>query len=257
MTPSGRDDAVGMDVAGIPTAELQGHFVAACEEGSLPLVRELLTLSGERFVDVHAGVEFALDWACWRGHVNMVRELLALSGDRRVDVQAGNECGVGWACEGGHLDVVRELLALTGDRLICPLGDALPSVGCAMLASGLGDPHSPAAAATWRAISSPGMMCTAKADPKAREAAAVGYRVYKWGERSDMVLCRQCREAHLPCYVRGWLGCWCLHVSSPVEQGFHAWVELSSTALCVLGPNGQGGNRPTLVQMVGSSAAGR
>ena len=60
-----------------------------------------------------------------------------------------------------------------------------------MLASGLGDPHSPAVAAAWRAMSSPGgMLCNAEADAKTRKAVAAGYRVYSWGWRGGLVLRR-------------------------------------------------------------------
>ncbi len=52
--------------------------------------------------------------ACEHGHVGVVRELLALTGDRRVDVHAEDEDAFRAACYGGHVDVVRELLALMG-----------------------------------------------------------------------------------------------------------------------------------------------
>jgi len=117
------------------------------------------------------------------------RELLALTGDLRVDVHAREEQAFQWACQRCRIDVVCELLALSGDRIICPPCE-LPAAGLWMLARGLGDPNSPAVAATWQAISSPGgMMCNAKADPKAWEAAAAGYRVYNWGRRGALVLC--------------------------------------------------------------------
>ena len=142
-------------------------------------------------MDVHAQEEDAFRMACETGKLAVVRELLSLTGDRRVDVHAENEAAFRLACETGKLAVVRELLSLTGDSRICPLGEMF-TVGVRVLASGLGDPHSPAVAAAWRAISSPGgMLCNAQAEPRTKAAAAAGYRVYKWGRRVGLLLRRR------------------------------------------------------------------
>ena len=170
----------------------EGALHHACWNGQLEVVRELLALTGDRRMDVHAKEEDAFRHACQQGHLDVVHELLGLTGDRRVDVHAKEECAFRLACLKGHLGVVHELLGLTGDRLAFSEYDTMPKAGLEMLASGLGDPHSPAVAATWQAISSPGgMMCNVEADPKAREAAATGYRVYKWGRRGGLVLRRR------------------------------------------------------------------
>ena len=62
--------------------------------------------------------------ACKWGHLDVVRELLSLGGDRRVDVHAedrqGPEAPLRAACLMGRLDVVRELLSLEGDRAFSP-----------------------------------------------------------------------------------------------------------------------------------------
>ena len=91
-------------------------FQRACANGRLDVVRELLALQGDRFINVHAGNEISFQWACMYGHLNVVRELLALQGDRAVDVHAQDEFACRWALEQGHLLVVRELLALEGAR---------------------------------------------------------------------------------------------------------------------------------------------
>ena len=144
------------EVAKIPSVDLQDRFVPACRAGNLLLVCELLSLSRDRFIDVHINEKHAFRVACWKGHIEVVCELLGLTGDRTVDVHAKEEEAFRQVCWKGHLDVMQHLLALTGDRLICLKSDALPPAGLAMLASGLGDPHSPTVAAAWRAISSPG-----------------------------------------------------------------------------------------------------
>jgi len=96
----------------------EAAFRGACGNGHVGVVRELLGLSGDRRVDVHAEGQGAFRGACWNGHVGVVRELLGLSGDRRVDVHAGEEDAFLWACRYGHLGVVRELLGLSGDRRV-------------------------------------------------------------------------------------------------------------------------------------------
>ncbi len=102
------------------TAPVAGYVAlhVACVCGSLGVVRELLALTGDRTVDVHAENEWAFAAACAMGHIAVVRELLALAGERTVDVHACAEQAFSSACEGGHIAVVRELLALTGDRAI-------------------------------------------------------------------------------------------------------------------------------------------
>jgi hypothetical protein len=97
---------------------MNAKFQQACKEGKLDLVRELLALSGDREVDVHAMDERALFNACSSGHVDVVRELLALSGHREVDVHARNDSAFISACSNGHLNVVRELLAMSGNQKV-------------------------------------------------------------------------------------------------------------------------------------------
>jgi len=170
-------------------------FTWACHMGHLPMVRELLALTGDRRVDVHTEHGNALRLAAMCGHVGVVRELLALTGDRRVDVNAGLQRQTALQCATfrERWDVVLELLALTGDRLVrLPVHEALHQDICDVLACGLGDPHSPTTAAAWRAISSSdGMMMHPDTQPRVRESARAGYRVYKWCVRGVVVLRRQ------------------------------------------------------------------
>ena len=122
--------------------ENTAEFVAACAEGKLVRVRELLSLTGDEAVDVHVegsvvvrsrvcgqGPEAAFRWACTNGHLDIVRELLGLTGARAVDVHAATiggffstrlypEAAFRMACFRGHLDIVRELLSLTGARAV-------------------------------------------------------------------------------------------------------------------------------------------
>ena len=108
----------------VDAGDQNASFLAACEAGDVSKVRELLLLSGESMVNVHAGdlngPEAGFRLACANGHIDVVRELLALTGNREVDVHAGPEGipehGFQAACEHGRMDVVRELLALSGHR---------------------------------------------------------------------------------------------------------------------------------------------
>jgi len=70
-------------VQAFTAAELDNLFVNACERGGLALVRELLSLTGARRVDVHARMHAAFYGALLFYHVNVVRELLTLTGDRQ------------------------------------------------------------------------------------------------------------------------------------------------------------------------------
>ena len=67
---------------------------------------------------MHTRGEWALQLACQAGRLEVVRLLLTLEGDRRVNVHAENELAFRQACTGGHARVVRLLLALKGDRRI-------------------------------------------------------------------------------------------------------------------------------------------
>ncbi len=100
--------------AAMPTTVL----LLACVCGEGCVVRELLALTGDRAVDVHAGGEGGFHAVCRGGHVDVVRKLLALTGDRAVDVHAKDEAGFREACVCRKACVVRELLALTGDRAV-------------------------------------------------------------------------------------------------------------------------------------------
>ena len=99
-------------------SEARVKFNAACHEGRLDVVRELLARDGDRRIDEHANNEEGFRVACKRGHVGVVCALIGLGGDRRIDVHAMEEAGFRSACWSGHLDVVRQLLALGGDRRI-------------------------------------------------------------------------------------------------------------------------------------------
>ena len=92
--------------------------MSACEYGHVDVVQELLALSGDRRINVHAAAEQAFRSACKNGRLHVVRELLALELDRRIGVHVWDEVAFREACGGGHLDVARELLASDGDRRI-------------------------------------------------------------------------------------------------------------------------------------------
>ena len=66
-----------------------------------------------------------------------------------MNVNAADDNASQLACEHCQPDTALCLLALMGDLLFCLRSDVLSSAGLAMLASCLGDPHSPAVAAAW------------------------------------------------------------------------------------------------------------
>lgn len=90
----------------------------AAEYGQLEMLQMLLALEGDRRMDVHALEEYAFRWACQRGHIDIVKYLLTLEEDRRVDVHAGQGFSLQVAAHRGHLDIVQLLLELEGDRWI-------------------------------------------------------------------------------------------------------------------------------------------
>ena len=96
-------------------------------DGHLPVIRELLTLQGDRTVNVRADDEDAFRKACVWGHLDVVQLLLALQGDRFVDVHARNEEAFRSACVEDHLEVVAALLVLEGAR--APNPDVVRELG--------------------------------------------------------------------------------------------------------------------------------
>ena len=163
-------------------------------------VRELLSLSGDRRVDVHAVEEKVFRGACRFGHAGLVMpvwssgssaELLGLGGDCHVDVHARGEAALRGACENGRLAMVRELLALTGDRGMCTYHPE----AAALLAAG---PASPADAALWAGVAAAdGLMRSGAADGRLVSAARGGYAVRSWGRRRSLVVSRMSRRDFL------------------------------------------------------------
>lgn len=58
----------------------------------------LLSLEGDRRIDVHAVDEDAFRCACWKGRESTVKLLLSLEGDRKIDIHAVNEHAFRLAC---------------------------------------------------------------------------------------------------------------------------------------------------------------
>ena len=56
-------------------------------------MRELLALTGDREVDVHAGGKFHIPFAFMEGYMDVMRELLSLTGRRAIPLQARLEAG--------------------------------------------------------------------------------------------------------------------------------------------------------------------
>lgn len=61
-------------------AAAQTALAVCCREGQLGVLVELLALTGNRAVGVHAKEAAAFRGACVAGHTVVVRELLALEG---------------------------------------------------------------------------------------------------------------------------------------------------------------------------------
>ena len=98
----------------------EAGFLAACANGHVEVVRELLALTGDRAVDLHsmhgrrgAGV-MSFRAACTNGHVEVVRWLVREGG---ADPNQGDEQGrtaVLVAAEGGHREVAKWLVCEGG-----------------------------------------------------------------------------------------------------------------------------------------------
>ena len=109
-------------------------FSSACGSKNVQVVSLLLSLKGDRYIDVHADSEAAFRTACFNGSLNIVRLLLSLKGDRLIDVNAradergmygrADDAFLG-ACLSGNLALVQELLALDGDRKLRQLREGL------------------------------------------------------------------------------------------------------------------------------------
>jgi hypothetical protein len=69
-------------------------FRCACGNGQLPVVERLLSLEGDRRIDVHAHDEWAFRSACKYGGVHVVDRLLSLEGDRAIPARVLDELGV-------------------------------------------------------------------------------------------------------------------------------------------------------------------
>ena len=165
-------------------ANVKYAFLWACRNGHLPVVRELLSLTGKRRVDVHAKNQEALREAFQAGRGCVMCELLGLTGNRRVDVHVRGEAAFQEACVRGHLAVVRELLALTGDLVV----RAHHPTAAALLAAGPAFPASPPDAALWAGVTAhDGLMRSGAADGRMVSAARGGCVVWSWGRRWAVV----------------------------------------------------------------------
>jgi hypothetical protein len=106
------------------TFETEGcDMVQMCRKGrkcnSIEVVRHLLTLEGDRRIDVGAKNNAAFKVACIQGNTGVVRQLLSLTGDRTVSVVSGTDAsdnGAYLAMVGGHMDTVREILQQRGEH---------------------------------------------------------------------------------------------------------------------------------------------
>lgn len=60
-------------------------FGDACEYGCTEVVKLLLSLTGDRYINVHAIGENAFEMACANKHKEVVKLLLSLEGDRKIN----------------------------------------------------------------------------------------------------------------------------------------------------------------------------
>lgn len=96
-------------------------LIRASDRGHAGIVRLLLALDGDDFVDADARQGAALDRACAGGHLEVVRALCeAIDAGRtpRVDVNGREGAPLQWAVQGKHLHVVQYLLALKGGEAV-------------------------------------------------------------------------------------------------------------------------------------------
>lgn len=84
----------------------------------LKIVKLLLSLTGDKYINVHAGNEYAFRVACKNGHTDIVKLLLSLEGDRYINVHVMNELPFRWACQYERVEVMKLLLSLKDDRYI-------------------------------------------------------------------------------------------------------------------------------------------
>lgn len=61
-------------------------FRSACELGDIKMVKLLLSLKRDRYVNIHSKDEYAFKWASIYKKNNVVTLLLSLKGDRKINV---------------------------------------------------------------------------------------------------------------------------------------------------------------------------
>ena len=99
--------------------EKEKEFMAACNNGSIKRVQELL----DQGVDPSAYNNSGIRWACENGHIKVVKLLLSLDESKGIDPSADNNDGFQWACYGDHIEVIKVLLSLDESRGVDPSTD--------------------------------------------------------------------------------------------------------------------------------------
>lgn len=90
-------------------------FITACKYGHIEIVKLLLDLKDDRYVDVHVEEEYAFRLACYGGHLEIVKLLLSLKGNRYINIHHKYEHGFYLAGCYGHYEIVNLLLSLHKD----------------------------------------------------------------------------------------------------------------------------------------------
>lgn len=94
----------------------QATLYIACSYGHLPAIKALLSLGGDRCLDVSEEEGAVWITACRNGCLDAVDYLLGLTGPRRVDVHAQGGAALTQAVDSGRTEVTARLLGLEGDR---------------------------------------------------------------------------------------------------------------------------------------------
>lgn len=113
-------DSYKIELCSAPKHSVMDHFVRACEQGSLPVIRYLLTASElPHEIDIHAFDDYALVAACLHGHLPVLKYLIESDElTERAHVHSQHYNVFQCACRRRHASIVKYLLSLRGEHRI-------------------------------------------------------------------------------------------------------------------------------------------
>lgn len=109
-----------LELQRLPKHAVMDHFVRACEQGSLPVIRHVLTSPKMAYkADIHAFDDYALVAACIHGHLPVLKYLLESPElTEHANILSKNYHVFHTACRRRHGAIIKYLLSLRGENHI-------------------------------------------------------------------------------------------------------------------------------------------